>query len=80
MKTFNIRVRAEYVNQYTIEAEDLNQAEAIAQQNTYEEMDTNWEFGSDQWTLKSSNQKINFGLTNQGSFRVAFFYGRASGS
>jgi hypothetical protein len=46
MKTFNIRVRAEYVNQYTIEAEDLNQAEAIAQQNTYEEMDTNWEFGS----------------------------------
>jgi hypothetical protein len=46
MKTFNIRVRAEYVNQYTIEAEDLNQAEAIAQQNIHEEMDTNWEFGS----------------------------------
>lgn len=46
MKTFNIRVRAEYVNQYTIEAENLNQAEIIAQENTYEEMDTSWEFGS----------------------------------
>ena len=46
MKTFNIRVRAEYVNQYTIEAENLNQAETIAQENTYEEMDTSWEFGS----------------------------------
>ena len=38
MKTYNIRVRADYVGYYKIEAKSLNDAEAMAQQQLFNEM------------------------------------------
>ena len=38
MKTYNIRVRADYVGYYKIEAKSLNDAEAMAQQELFNEM------------------------------------------
>lgn len=38
MKTYNIRVRADYVGYYKVEAESLDDAEAMAQQELFNEM------------------------------------------
>ena len=38
MKTYNIRVRADYVGYYKVEAESLDDAEAMAQQQLFNEM------------------------------------------
>ena len=38
MKTYNIRVRADYVGYYNIKAKSLNDAEAMAQQQLFNEM------------------------------------------
>jgi len=38
MKTYNIRVRADYTGYYKIEAESLDDAEAMAQQQLFNEM------------------------------------------
>tara|TARA_R110002167_G_scaffold43052_13_gene130357 strand:- start:269 stop:478 length:210 start_codon:yes stop_codon:yes gene_type:complete len=38
MKTFNIRVRADYVGYYKVEAKSLNDAESMAQQELFNEM------------------------------------------
>jgi len=38
MKTYNIRVRADYVGYYKIEAKSLDDAEAMAQQELFNEM------------------------------------------
>ena len=38
MKTYNIRVRADYVGYYKIKAKSLNDAEAMAQQQLFDEM------------------------------------------
>ena len=38
MKTYNIRVRADYVGYYKIKAKSLNDAEAMAQQQLFNEM------------------------------------------
>ena len=38
MKTYNIRVRADYVGYYKVEAESLDDAEAMAKQQLFDEM------------------------------------------
>ena len=38
MKTYNIRVRADYVGYYKVKAESLDDAEAMAQQELFNEM------------------------------------------
>ena len=38
MKTYNIRVRADYVGYYKVKAESLDDAEAMAQQQLFNEM------------------------------------------
>ena len=38
MKTYNIRVRAAYVGYYKVEAESLDDAEAMAQQCLFDEI------------------------------------------
>ena len=38
MKTYNIRVRADYVGYYKIKAKSLNDAEAMAQQCLFDEI------------------------------------------
>ena len=38
MKTYNIRVRADYTGYYKVEAESLDDAEAMAQQQLFNEM------------------------------------------
>ena len=38
MKTYNIRVRADYVGYYKVEAESLDDAEAMAQQCLFDEI------------------------------------------
>ena len=38
MKTYNIRVRADYVGYYKVEAKSLDDAELIAQQQLFNEM------------------------------------------
>jgi len=38
MKTYNIRVRADYVGYYKVEAESLDDAESMAQQELFNEM------------------------------------------
>ena len=38
MKTYNIRVRADYVGYYKIKAKSLGDAEAMAQQQLFDEM------------------------------------------
>ena len=38
MKTYKIRVRADYVGYYKVEAESLDDAEAMAQQQLFNEM------------------------------------------
>lgn len=38
MKTYNIRVRADYVGYYNIKAKSLSDAEAMAQQQLFDEM------------------------------------------
>jgi hypothetical protein len=38
MKTYNIRVRADYVGYYKVKAKSLGDAEAMAQQQLFDEM------------------------------------------
>jgi len=38
MKTYNIRVRADYVGYYKIKAKSIDDAEAMAQQQLFDEM------------------------------------------
>ena len=38
MKTYNIRVRAEYTGYYKIEAKSIDDAEAMAKQQLFDEM------------------------------------------
>ena len=38
MKTYNIRVRADYTGYYKVEAKSLNDAEAMAQQCLFDEI------------------------------------------
>tara|TARA_X000001382_G_C3068838_1_gene146790 strand:- start:280 stop:489 length:210 start_codon:yes stop_codon:yes gene_type:complete len=38
MKTYNIRVRADYVGYYKVEAKSLDDAESMAQQELFNEM------------------------------------------
>ena len=38
MKTYNIRVRADYVGYYNIKAKSLNDAERMAEQQLFDEM------------------------------------------
>ena len=47
MKTFNIRVRADYVGYYKVEAKSLNDAESMAQQELFNEMNDGVDGGFD---------------------------------